>query len=58
MEQLVQGIKRFVSNDEGVAMVEYGLLGALVAVACVTVLTTLGGDLNTVFGKINTALSK
>ena len=47
------------SRDEyGAALVEYGLLVALIAVGCVAALTLLGGNLKTMFtnvaGKIPT----
>ena len=35
-------IKKFLSNDEGVSFVEYALLGALIAVACVLAVTAVG----------------
>ena len=57
MKQFIQGVKRFTSDEEGIAMVEYGLLGALVAVVCVVALKTLGTNINTVFTTIGTCLS-
>ncbi len=33
-------------NAKGQSLAEYGLVLALVAVACITALTTLGGDIN------------
>jgi pilus assembly protein Flp/PilA len=56
MNKLIQSAKQFMSNEEGVTAIEYGLLAALIAVAIVTVVTGIGGDLNTVFGKVRTAL--
>ena len=43
-------------NEEGQALVEYGLLVALIAVVCVAAVTTLGGQVNTAFGLIVAAL--
>lgn len=57
MKNLVQGMKRFMADEEGVAMVEYGLLGALVAVVCVVALQTIGTNVNAVFTTIGTCLS-
>lgn len=56
MKNLMPGIKRFVDDEEGVAMVEYGLIGALIAVVCVATLKTIGTDVNTVFTKISNCL--
>jgi pilus assembly protein Flp/PilA len=51
----------FLKKERGATMVEYGLLVALIAVACATILKTLGGDLSTLFTtvdtKVNTAAS-
>jgi pilus assembly protein Flp/PilA len=49
----------FTRKEEGATMVEYGLLVALIAVASVAILTTLGTDLSALFstvdGKVKTA---
>jgi len=42
-------IKRFVREEEGATMVEYGLMVALIAVACIATVTLLGGSLKTMF---------
>ena len=43
-------------DQEGAALVEYGLLVGLIAVICVGVITTLGTSVQTAFTKIDTAL--
>ena len=53
----MERIKRFLKEEEGVTMVEYGLIAALVAVVCVGVLVTLGGNLSNVFSNVATHLS-
>ena len=50
-------IRKFFKDESGVTMIEYGLIAALVGVACVVVLTTLGGDLQTLFGNVSTAVN-
>ena len=40
-------------REEGQAMVEYALILALVAVAAVTILSTLGGNVSKIFSSIN-----
>ena len=57
MQALLQGIKRFVRDEEGVTMVEYGLIAALIAVVCLAAVTVIGTQLNITFGKIGTALT-
>ena len=46
--------KKFVAEDSGATLVEYGLLLALIAVVCIAVLTTLGGNLKTLFTNVST----
>jgi pilus assembly protein Flp/PilA len=49
-------VTRFAKNDDGAAMVEYGLLVGLIAVVCVAAITTVGADVNLLFGAIAAAL--
>jgi pilus assembly protein Flp/PilA len=48
--------KKFLKDESGATAIEYGLIAALVAVAIVGALTTLGGGLTTMFGKVNSDL--
>jgi pilus assembly protein Flp/PilA len=41
-----------VEREDGQAMVEYGLILALVSVVAIVTLTTVGTDLQTLFGDI------
>lgn len=43
-------------EENGQALVEYGLLVGLIAVVCVVVITTLGGDISKYFQSIVNAL--
>jgi pilus assembly protein Flp/PilA len=47
-------VTRFAKNDEGAALVEYGMLVGLIAVVCIGAVRILGGTVNTVFTTINT----
>jgi pilus assembly protein Flp/PilA len=47
-----------VRDEEGQAMVEYGLILALVSVAAVGALALIGTDIGTVFEKVTTELGK
>lgn len=44
---------RFVKDESGATAIEYGLIAALVAVVCITALTTLGTNLKTTFTTIS-----
>jgi pilus assembly protein Flp/PilA len=49
-------INRFRRDDEGAALVEYGMLVGLIAVICVAVVTGLGKEVSGAFAAISTAL--
>jgi len=50
-------IARFGREEEGAALVEYGMLVCLIAVICVVAVTTLGTEVSTAFSVIAAALS-
>jgi len=52
MKSLGVGIKRFLKDEEGVTMVEYGLIAALIAIVCIVFITNVGTNLNITFGEI------
>ena len=52
----MQFIERFMKEEEGVTMVEYGLIAALIAVVCVLAISQVGTNLNTVFQHIRDCL--
>ncbi len=56
MKTLVGSIQRFVREEDGVTMVEYGLMAALIAVVCVTAVALIGTNLDLTFDKIGTCL--
>lgn len=51
-------IVRFAKNESGATAIEYGLIAALIAVAIIGGVTTLGTTLNTKFQTIATAINK
>ena len=48
---------RLLKDETGVTAIEYGLIAALVSLAILGILTTLGGSLVTIFTAISTALT-
>ena len=44
------------ADKKGVTALEYGLIASLIAVAIIGAVTTVGANLNTVFGKISGSL--
>jgi len=54
MRKLINRLRR---DDEGAALVEYGMLVGLIAVICVVAVTTLGTEVSTAFSKIASSLA-
>ena len=48
---------RFAKDESGATAIEYGLIAALISVAIIGVVTTMGGNLRAVFTDIGTALT-
>ncbi len=44
------------ANEEGQGLAEYGLILALIAVVCITILGTLGGSIAGKLGEVNNGL--
>jgi pilus assembly protein Flp/PilA len=49
--------KNLVRDEQGATAIEYGLIAALIAVAAITAMTNLGGELNETFVKIEEDLA-
>jgi pilus assembly protein Flp/PilA len=50
-------MNRFNREEDGATAIEYGLMVALIAVALITIVTTLGTDVGATFTAISTALT-
>lgn len=55
--KLVQFIKNFAREDDGVTAIEYGLIAALIAVTIIISVTAVGDQLVLVFTAISDALA-
>jgi pilus assembly protein Flp/PilA len=49
-------LRRLIENNEGVTAIEYGLIAALIAVAAVVVMGTVGTNLSTTFSNVAASL--
>lgn len=49
-------MKRFVADESGATAIEYGLIAALIAVAAITAMTTVGTELIAKFTTISDTL--
>jgi pilus assembly protein Flp/PilA len=47
---------RFAQDESGATAIEYGLIAALIAVALITILSTLGSSLHDTFSTVSSKL--
>ena len=50
-------IEKFLKDESGATAIEYGLIAALVSVAAITALTSLGQTLSGLFSAVDSAMS-
>ena len=56
MQHVMKSVRRFLREDDGAAVAEYGLLLAIVAVGLITILATFRDELQTWFTNIQSRL--
>jgi len=56
MHGLMSKVERFLVSEDGPTAVEYAVMLALILVACITIVTTLGTSISGKFSTINSAL--
>ena len=47
---------KLITNDKGATAIEYGLIAALIAVAAISAMTSIGTKLGTTFNNVSNAL--
>jgi pilus assembly protein Flp/PilA len=52
VNEFIPSVKSFVNGEEGATMVEYGLMVALIAVACIAAVTLVGTNASALFNYI------
>lgn len=52
----MNAVMKFVKDEDGVTMVEYGLIAGLIAIVCIVAIQTIGTNLNKVFERIGVCL--
>jgi pilus assembly protein Flp/PilA len=57
MSKFASFFRTFIKDEEGASLVEYALLVALIALACVVALTATGTSISDMFTRINNKLS-
>ncbi len=53
MEPALKRVRRFLAGEEGPTAVEYAVMLALIAVACVTIVSALGKTISAPFSTVN-----
>ncbi|MRH44311.1 Flp family type IVb pilin [Aquibacillus halophilus] len=54
---MVEKFMKFVREEEGQGMAEYGLILAGVAVVCIAIFFTLGGEIKSLIGNVASGLT-
>ncbi len=54
---MLKQIRHFCGDESGATAIEYGLIAALVSVAAIGALTTMGNTLNTLFTTVSNAMN-
>ncbi len=57
MSAILKKVQRFVQSEDGPTAVEYAVMLALILVACITIVTSLGTTVSGTFSKVNSTLS-
>jgi pilus assembly protein Flp/PilA len=50
-------VERFLISEDGPTAVEYAVMLALILVACISIVTTLGKSISNTFTSVNTSLT-
>jgi pilus assembly protein Flp/PilA len=56
MNRLTAIARNFVKDEDGAALLEYGMLVLLIAVLCIVAIKTVGSKINNGFNSVNSAL--
>lgn len=54
---MLKCLKNFCTDESGATAIEYGLIAALVSVAAIGALTTMGNTLNTLFTTVSNSMN-
>jgi pilus assembly protein Flp/PilA len=57
MQGMISRVQRFLVSEDGPTAVEYAVMLALILVACITIVTTLGKSISSTFNTVNTSLA-
>ena len=57
MQGMISRVHRFLINEDGPTAVEYAVMLALILVACISIVHTLGQSISSTFSTVNSTLS-
>jgi pilus assembly protein Flp/PilA len=57
MQGMISRVQRFLTSEDGPTAVEYAVMLALILVACISIVTTLGKSISSTFSTVNTSLA-
>ena len=57
MEKIKNAVTKFVSNEEGAALAEYGILIAFIAIVAIVAVTFFGSKISAKFSSLATSYS-
>jgi pilus assembly protein Flp/PilA len=49
--------RQFLRNEDGAALVEYGILVALIAIVCIVIVATVGNKISAKFSEMNAKIT-
>ncbi len=57
MKGVITKVQRFLVSEDGPTAVEYAVMLALILVACITIVSTLGKSISSTFSSVNNSLA-
>jgi len=54
---MISRVQRFLINEDGPTAVEYAVMLALILVACISIITTLGGKVSSTFNAVSNGIA-
>jgi pilus assembly protein Flp/PilA len=56
MKSLAVKLHRFITSEDGPTAVEYAVMLSLIVIVCLTAITTIGTNANSVFSKVASSI--
>ena len=56
MKNLMKRVRQFLTSEDGPTAVEYAVMLALIIVACITIVSSLGTSVSSTFSTVNSSM--